>query len=179
MKITKRLQWNAVCLMSSLVMAFGFASCSTSDDDGIIDADSGKVVEVPEPDTWVTDDDITSDDLDVLMDLTVKVERIRQEFVKMLSNGDEGDKLFCGIGPKTDVGPAIKIFTDMMLRQEEYETVLGGLAESQIMKPTAATRGEELSSILDILFTGRTVAEEYWLGRQGHQRRYGGPVQRR
>ncbi len=160
MKITKRLQWNAVCLMSSLVMAFGFASCGTSDDDGIIDADSGKVVEVPEPDTWVTDDDITSDDLDVLMDLTVKVERIRQEFVKMLSNGDEGDKLFCGIGPKTDVGPAIKIFTDMMLRQEEYETVLGGLAESQIMKPTAATRGEELSSILDILFTGRNEAKK-------------------
>ena len=58
MKITKRLQWNAVCLMSSLVMAFGFASCGTSDDDGIIDADSGKVVEVPEPDTWVTDDDM-------------------------------------------------------------------------------------------------------------------------
>ena len=146
-------------LLGAAILLLGFTACSSSsdDDDIVIDADSGKFVEVPDPDTWVTDDDIKSEDLDLLVDLSVKVERIRQEFVLMLSNGGEGDKLFCGVGSKTDVGPTIRLFTDMMLKQDEYKTALEDLEGSSILKPTA-TRGK-LKDIWDIITVGQTEAE--------------------
>lgn len=127
-------------MLGVVMMLCAFTACDKDGDDIIIDADSGKFVQVPDPDTWVKDDDIKMDDLDQLVDLAVKVERMRQEFVLMLSNGGEGDKLFCGVGPKTDVGPTIKLFTDMMLKQDEYEAALDRLDGTAILKQTS-TRG--------------------------------------
>ena len=83
---------------------------------------------------------------------------MRQEFVKMLSNGGEGDKPFCGVGPKTDVGPTMKLLTDMLGKEEEYEAALGRLDETRVMKPSA-TRGW-LGDLRDILFTGRAEAKK-------------------
>lgn len=138
----KRLQKNAFYMLGVVMMLCAFTACEKDKDgdDIIIDADSGKFVQVPDPDTWVKDDDIKMDDLDQLVDLAVKVERMRQEFVLMLSDGGEGDNLFCGVGPKTDVGPTIKLFTDMMLKQDEYEAALDRLDGTAILKQTS-TRG--------------------------------------
>ena len=138
----KRLQRNAFYMLGVVMMLCAFTACEKDKDgdDIIIDADSGKFVQVPDPDTWVKDDDIKMDDLDQLVDLAVKVERMRQELVLMLSNGGEGDKLFCGVGPKTDVGPTIKLFTDMMLKQDDYEAALDRLDGTAILKQTS-TRG--------------------------------------
>lgn len=156
-KRTSFRDWMAYLIGAVLLCGFTACSSSSDDDDIVIDADSGKFVEVPDPDTWVTDDDIKSEDLDLLVDLSVKVERIRQEFVLMLSNGGEGDKPFCGVGPKTDVEPTINIFTEMMLKQDEYKAALEALDGSSIMKPTA-TRGK-LKDIWDIITVGQTEAE--------------------
>lgn len=153
----KRLQKKMICMIGAIIILLGFMSCEKSSDEQIIDADSGKFVEVPDPDTWVTDDDIKSDDLDLLVDLSVKVERMRQEFVLMLSNNGEGNKLFCGVGPKTDVGPTIKLFTDMMLKQDEYKAALERLDGTAILKQTS-TRGLIKDGYL-ILTTGQTEAE--------------------
>ena len=147
--------WMAYLL--GAVFMFVFTACSKNGEDTVIDADNGKFVEVPDPDTWVKDDDIKSDDLDLLVDLSVKAERMRQEFVLMLSNGGEGNKLFCGVGPKTDVGPTIKLFTDMMLKQDEYKAALERLDETSILKPTS-TRGL-LKDGWQILTAGQTEAE--------------------
>lgn len=147
--------WMAYLL--GAVFMFVFTACSKNGEDTVIDADNGKFVEVPDPDTWVKDDDIKSDDLDLLVDLSVKAERMRQEFVLMLSNGGEGNKLFCGVGPKTDVGPTIKLFTDMMLKQDEYKAALERLDETSILKPTS-TRGW-IKDGWQILTTGQTEAE--------------------
>lgn len=78
MEIMKRLQKKAICLMSSVIVIFGFMSCEKSgSDEQIIDADNGKMIEVPDIDTWVKDDDVKDGDLDLLVDLSVKVERMR------------------------------------------------------------------------------------------------------
>lgn len=157
MKIMKRLPQKAICMIGAIIILLGFMSCGKSSDDQIIDADGGKFVEVPDPDTWVTDDDIKSDDLDLLVDLSVKAERMRQEFVLMLSNNGEGNKLFCGVGSKTDVGPTIKLYTDMMLKQDEYKAALERLDGTAILKPTS-TRGMIKDGYL-ILTTGQAEAE--------------------
>ena len=157
MEIMKRLSKIMICMIGAIIILLGFMSCEKSSDEQIIDADSGKFVEVPDPDTWVTDDDIKSDDLDLLVDLSVKVERMRQEFVLMLSNNGEGNKLFCGVGSKTDVGPTIKLFTDMMLKQDEYKAALERLDGTAILKQTS-TRGLIKDGYL-ILTTGQTEAE--------------------
>ena len=47
MEIMKRLQKKAICLMSSVIVIFGFMSCEKSgSDEQIIDADNGKMIEV-------------------------------------------------------------------------------------------------------------------------------------
>lgn len=159
MNILKKLQEKAICLLGVVVMLCAFTACEKDKDgnDIIIDADNGKFVEVPDPDTWVKDDDIKDSDLDLLVDLAVKVERMRQEFILMLSNGDEGNKLFCGVGPETDTDPTIKLFTDMMLKQDEYKAALDRLDGTKILTPTS-TRGWIKDGWL-ILTTGQTEAE--------------------
>lgn len=159
MSIMKRFQKKTICMMGLMMLLLGFASCEKSNDELIVDADSGVITEVPEPDVWVTDDDVKEADLDLLVDLSVKMERVRQEFVKMLSNGGEGDKPFCGVGPKTDVGPTMKLLTDMLGKEEEYEAALGRLDETRVMKPSA-TRDGWLGDLRDILFTGRAEAKK-------------------
>lgn len=138
------------------VVLLGFAACSSGGGDDLV-ADEGQLVAVPDLDTWVTDDDIQEEDLDQLVDLSVKVERMRQEFVLMLSNNDEGDKLFCGVGPQTDIEPTIRIFTEMMLKEEEYAEALSRLDGSDILKPSG-TRGK-LKDLWDIFTTGKTEAQ--------------------
>ena len=159
MNILKKLQEKAICLLGVVVMLCAFTACEKDKDgnDIIIDADNGKFGEVPDPDTWVKDDDIKDSDLDLLVDLAVKVERMRQEFILMLSNGDEGNKLFCGVGPETDTDPTIKLFTDMMLKQDEYKAALDRLDGTKILTPTS-TRGWIKDGWL-ILTTGQTEAE--------------------
>ena len=159
MEIMKRLQKKTICLMSSVIVIFGFMSCEKSgSDEQIIDADDGKMIEVPDMDTWVKDDDIKDGDLDLLVDLSVKVERMRQEFVLMFSNNGEGDKLFCGVGPQTDFDPTFKLITDMLEKQNEYKAALENLDKTAILKPTS-TRGW-VGNIWSILTTGMSEAEK-------------------
>ena len=159
MEIMKRLQKKTICLMSSVIVIFGFMSCEKSgSDEQIIDADDGKMIEVPDMDTWVKDDDIKDGDLDLLVDLSVKVERMRQEFVLMFSNNGEGDKLFCGVGPQTDFDPTFKLITDMLEKQNEYKAALENLDKTAILKPTG-TRGW-VGNIWSILTTGMSEAEK-------------------
>ena len=139
-----------------VIMAMtGFFACSSGGDD-VTDVNPD-LVAVPDyqGDTWVMDDDIKSEDIDLLIDLAAKSEFMRLELIKMLSNNFEGDKLFCGVGPQTNVTPIINCFTDMMVKEEEYTEALNRLDKTAILKPT--TRGD-LGNILDILFAGRTEA---------------------
>ena len=155
LNMRKRMMMLRGWLLGAVVL-LGFAACSSGGGDGLV-ADEGQLVAVPDLDTWVTDDDIQEEDLDQLVDLSVKVERMRQEFVLMLSNNDEGDKLFCGVGPQTDIEPTIRIFTEMMLKEEEYAEALSKLDGSDILKPSG-TRGK-LKDLWDIFTTGRTEAQ--------------------
>lgn len=77
----KRFQKKTICMMGLMMLLLGFASCEKTKDESTINVDSGVITEVPEPDVWVTDDDVKEADLDLLVDLSVKMERVRQEFV--------------------------------------------------------------------------------------------------
>lgn len=134
----------------------GFFACSSSGDD--VNDINHDLVAVPDnqSDTWVVDDDIKSEDLDLMIDLAVRTEFMRLELIKMLSNNFEGDKLFCGVGPQTNVKPIIDCFTDMMVRKEEYIEALDRLDKTALLKPT--TRGD-LGKAKEIIFAGSEEAE--------------------
>ena len=142
-------------LMGIIAMT-GFIACSSSGDD--VNDINHDLIAVPDyqSDTWVTDDDIKSEDLDLMIDLAVRTEFMRLELIKMLSNNFVGDKLFCGVGPQTNVKPIIDCFTDMMVRKEEYIEALDRLDKTALLKPT--TRGD-LGKAKEIIFAGSEEAE--------------------
>lgn len=145
--------------LMGIMAVTGFFACSSSDDD--VNDINHDLVAVPnyQSDTWVTDGDIKSEDLDLLVDLGVKIEYMRLELYKMLSNNFEDDKLFCGVGPKTNIDPIINCFTDMMVREEEYTEALDKLDKTNILKPTSGTRGP-IQKFKDIFFSGSAEAKE-------------------
>lgn len=96
---------NLFTTLMGIIAMTGFIACSSSGDD--VNDINHDLIAVPDyqSDTWVTDDDIKSEDLDLLIDLATKVEFMRLDFIQMLSNNFEGDKLFCGVGDKTNTNP--------------------------------------------------------------------------
>ena len=129
------------------MMAALTVSCGSDNDESEGGGETFVPVTESGGDTWVSDKDITDDDLLMLTDLYVKVEYMRLEFIKMLSNNFEGDKLFCGDGSKSNYDPTIKTFTRMMVNEEKYKAALNRLEASSLMKPT--TRGVT-SSLINI-----------------------------
>ena len=151
---TKSLRW-LLPLMSALFLLVGLTACSSSNEsDG-----GGDFIRVPgnEGDTWVKDDDIKDADLDLLVELAVKAERMRQEFVLMLSNGGVSDKPFCGADLNTNTGPTIRLMTEILEKQDEYREALERLDGTDILKPTG-TRGK-LKDMWDIITCGKTEAQ--------------------
>ena len=143
-------------LLSALFLLAAFTACSSSSDetDG-----GGDFIQVPgnEGDTWVKDGDIQDADLNLLVELSAKAERLRQEYVLMLSNNGMGDKIFCGAGLNSDVGPTLRIMTEILERQDEYREALDRLTDTNLMKPTG-TRG--LKDIWNIFTSGKAEAEK-------------------
>ena len=109
-------------------------------------------------DTWVTDSDILDSDLDLLVDLSVKMDFMQWEFIKMLSNSFEGDRLFCGSGDRSDPDPTVRCFTRLMAHAEEYEAALERLGMSNLMTPT--TKGNTVGNLWNIFTAGRTEGQK-------------------
>lgn len=126
-------------LFSVAMGTFLISSCGSENDEN--EGGNGSYVPVPETstDTWVTDNDIKDEDMLLLTDLSVKIEYMRLELVKMLSNNFEGSKLFCGDGPKSNYDPTVETFTRLMADQDKYIAAIDRLEASNLMKPT--TRG--------------------------------------
>lgn len=131
--IMKYLQIFALSVCAAVVAV----SCSKGGGGGA-SGGSGQYMEVPGygKDVWVTDSDILESDLDYLMDLSVKMEFMRLEMIRMLSNNFEGDRLFCGTGDKSDPDPTVKCFTRLMSHEEEYQAALDRLGLTNLMTPT-------------------------------------------
>lgn len=112
------------------------SSCGSENDES--EGGSESYISVPETstDTWVSDNDIKDEDLLLLTDLSVKIEYMRLELVKMLSNNFEGNKLFCGDGPKSNYDPTVETFTRLMADQDKYIAAIDRLEASNLMKPT-------------------------------------------
>ena len=141
---------NLFTTLMGIIAMTGFIACSSSGDD--VNDINHDLIAVPDyqSDTWVTDDDIKSEDLDLLIDLATKVEFMRLDFIQMLSNNFEGDKLFCGIGDKTNTKPTIDCFTNMMVKEDEYLAALDRLDATRLMTPTSSTRGGEVGNVKKI-----------------------------
>ena len=146
---------NLFTTLMGIIAMTGFIACSSSGDD--VNDINHDLIAVPDyqSDTWVTDDDIKSEDLDLLIDLATKVEFMRLDFIQMLSNNFEGDKLFCGIGDKTNTKPTIDCFTNMMVKEDEYLAALDRLDATRLMTPTSSTRGGEVGNVKKIFTAGR------------------------
>ena len=112
---------------------------------------------------WVTDADIQDTDLDYLADLGVKLEFMRLEMIRMLSNNFEGDRLFCGTGDKSNADPTVACFTRLMTHEQEYQEAIERLGSTSLMTPT--TKMDLGLSKLKAIFTagweeGKRAQEE-------------------
>ena len=96
-----------------------FSACSESSSS---DGDSiGGIVETTQAE-W-TDTNLQMSDVDKLVDLSVKTEALRLEFIQMLSNGWQGD-LFSGPGENSSSEKAIDVMTALMENADEYKTAI-------------------------------------------------------
>lgn len=109
-------------------------------------------------DNWVTDSDIQDSDLDLLLDLGVKMEFMQWQFVKMLSNNFEGDRLFCGSGDRSDPDPTVHCFTHLMADADAYQGALERLGMSNLMTPT--TKGNMVGNLKSIFTAGMTEGQK-------------------
>lgn len=109
-------------------------------------------------DNWVTDSDIQDSDLDLLLDLGVKMEFMQWQFVKMLSNNFEGDRLFCGSGDRSDPDPTVHCFTRLMADADAYQGALERLGMSNLMTPT--TKGNMVGNLKSIFTAGMTEGQK-------------------
>lgn len=154
MKTTERL-WK---LMALLAMTLCIAGCSGGDDSEEWEYSDFIAVPATSGDTWVKADNITDDDITLLLDLGVKVEYMRLQFIKMLSNNFEGEGLFCGYGDKSDPDPIMRTYTDMMVKADEYEAATARLDAAGIM--TLTTRSTDVGNVKKILTAGREENEK-------------------
>ena len=120
---------------------------------------SSELIEVParSQDVWVSAKDISDDDLTLLVDLTVKMEYMRVQFIKMLSNNFEGDGLFCGHGDKTNPDPTMETFTDLMVKADDYLAAMERLEEAGMLTPT--TRASYMNNTKKIVQAGKKENE--------------------
>ena len=141
------------------------SSCGSENDES--EGGSESYISVPETstDTWVSDNDIKDEDLLLLTDLSVKIEYMRLELVKMLSNNFEGNKLFCGDGPKSNYDPTVETFTRLMADQDKYIAAIDrpcivGIAEIDIRHPSddAAAEPARASTGLGIADASSVIA---------------------
>ena len=121
---------------------------------------SSELIEVParSQDVWVSAKDISDDDLTLLVDLTVKMEFMRVQFIKMLSNNFEGNGLFCGHGDKTNPDPTMETFTNLMVKADDYLAAMERLEEAGMLTPT--TRASYMNNTKKIVQAGKKVNKE-------------------
>ena len=130
-----------------------FSACSESSSS---DGDSiGGIVETTQAE-W-TDTNLQMSDVDKLVDLSVKTEALRLEFIQMLSNGWQGD-LFSGPGENSSSEKAIDVMTALMENADEYKTAIDNLGLADLTTPTT-TRGT-WTDIKDIFTAMSTAAED-------------------
>lgn len=123
-------------------------SCNKADED--VSDDGSTFMEVQGvTDTWVDADDIMDDDLQLLTDLSVKIEYMRLEFIRMLSNDFQNDKLFCGTGPKSNPDPAVETFTQLMANKDKYLAAIDRIESSTLMTPTTRSNSGNLKVIFN------------------------------
>lgn len=139
------------------VLALMMGACSKTDD--VEESSETDFVEVPgiEEDAWVSADNISDDDLTLFIDFMVKIDYMRVQYIKMLSNNFEGDKLFSGLGDKTDPNPTMRTYTAFMVNADNYLAAIERLDAAGLMTP--ATRTSNIGNAKKIVNASRKENE--------------------
>lgn len=134
---------NNILTMSLLLIiaAMGW-SCSPSDD---VETDSISFEEGNVTD-YVLTDDFEMSDVEQLADCAAKMEDMRLQYMKGMSNGWAGD-LFSGIGDKSDPSRMYDIFAQMLDNMDSYIDAYDALDESAILD-NPNTRSTKLDAFL-------------------------------
>ena len=139
------------------VLALMMGACSKTDD--VEEGSETDFFEVPgiEEDAWVSADNISDDDLTLFLDFMVKIDYMRVQYIKMLSNNFEGDKLFSGFGDKTDPDPTMRTYTAFMVNADNYLAAIERLDDAGLMTP--ATRTSNIGNAQIIVWAYRKENE--------------------
>lgn len=139
------------------VLALIMGACSKTDD--VEEGSETDFFEVPgiEEDAWVSADNISDDDLTLFLDFMVKIDYMRVQYIKMLSNNFEGDKLFSGFGDKTDPDPTMRTYTAFMVNADNYLAAIERLDDAGLMTP--ATRTSNIGNAQKIFKASRKENE--------------------
>ena len=84
--------------------------------------------------------DFDMSDIDALVELSLKIEGLRLEYAKMMSNGWRGE-LFGGPGEFTNGSKFYDYYADLLDNQEAYILALNRLAEKGVLTSPTVTRG--------------------------------------
>ena len=124
-----------------LVLAFGLASCSSSDNDelgnGNTDFTESDFSEVSSNSSFVSD--FKMSDMDLLIDFAINCDLLDLEWIKYMSNGFKGE-LMSGPGEYSDATDYYQIEYDILTNSEAYLDAMERLANDGICDNTT-TRG--------------------------------------
>lgn len=119
-------------------MALGLFSCSG---DKELDATDDAVPFEPLPvSSTITAKDFNQSDIDLLVEAALKIEGIRLEYTKIMSN-NLNDPLFSGPGSESDGRKCFDYVTDLLQNKTKYSEAIERLTASGVLSKSTVTRG--------------------------------------
>ena len=120
------------------MLAFGLVACDSEEENDIGDG-KAPFESLPVTST-VTAKDFKMSDIDALVEMSLKMEGLRVQYAKMMSNGWKNE-LYSGPGEYTDGSKFYDYVADLLDNAEQYQAALERLEKDGILKKTTVTRG--------------------------------------
>lgn len=153
MKTVKKQNLYSLACMMLLTIAFCLSACDSSgDENSDIDGDWSGWGQGSAPSTLKSDVNIS--DMDNFLELNLKMENLKLQFAKFMSNGWQGD-LYAGPGTKSDPTKMYELLEELLDKKDTYLKAAQNIDNQGILDntTTGVTRGV-LSSTYDMIFNG-------------------------
>ena len=132
---TKKRFFGWLCFLFVCMFSFMLSACSSSGDD----IKDGDFEQIPYTSS-VTAKDFKMSDIDALIELSLKMEGLRLQYAKMMSDDWQGE-LYGGAGSHTSGTKFYSYVTDLLENANHYQEALERLETNGILTKSTVTRG--------------------------------------
>lgn len=139
--------------MALTILVFTLSACNkNSEEEGVIDDGWSDWGQGSTPPTLVSD--FSTSDMDNFVELNLKMENLKLQFAKFMSNGWQGD-LYAGPGAKSDPTEMYKLLEELLDKKDIYLKAAQNIDNQGILDNTTTgfTRGV-ISSTYDMIYNG-------------------------